>query len=98
MIRIRMLAPLPKILGLAETNSSTVLELPVGPEASLQTLFSRLSTQYPAFGALIDPNHSGELQGIIVAVNRKHVPKSEYSQTLLQEGSEVSLFPPYGGG
>jgi len=98
MIRVHVFPPLPKMLGLAKAYKRMVLELPVEPDASLQTLFRQLSTQYPAFGVLSDPKPGDKLRGILVIVNGKHVPESEYHQTPLRDGAEVSLLPPYGGG
>ena len=98
MIRLRVFTPLPKMLGLAEGYSNVALELPVEPDTNLWSLFSQLSNQYPAFGGLLNSPVSGDLQGVIVVVNNKLIPVSEYHQTLIQDSAEVSLIPPYAGG
>ncbi len=98
MVRVHVLPPLPRMLGLGETSGTLTLEVGVEPNASLYDLFDQLAAQHHVFDAWVHPKPGDMLQSILVSVNGRLVARTDYDHTPLMDGTEVRLFPPYSGG
>ncbi|HNT04723.1 MAG TPA: molybdopterin converting factor subunit 1 [Anaerolineae bacterium] len=82
MVRVRFFASLREEVGLEQED----VKLPAG--ATVKTFLQTLARAHPGLGALL------EGRGVRFAVNRCYVPPDAG----LQEGDEVALVPPVGGG
>lgn len=82
MVRVRFFASLREEVGLEQED----VKLPTG--ATVKTLLQTLARAHPGLGTLL------EGRGVRFAVNRCYVQ----SDAGLQEGDEVALVPPVGGG
>lgn len=98
MVRVYVLPPLPRMLGLGEMNGTWTLEVELEPKASLYDLFHQLAAQQPVFDAWVNPRPGDMLQSILVSVDGRLVYQADFGSTLLQDGAEVRVFPPYSGG
>ena len=98
MVRLRVLPPLPQILGLKETSGAFDVEVDVEPNVSLYDLFRQLAVQHTAFDAWVNPKRGDTSQSILVSVDGRLVYRADYEHTRLRDGAEVSMFPPYSGG
>ena len=98
MVRVRVLPPLPQMLGLSETSGAFDVEVDIEPNASLYDLFCHLAVQHAAFDAWVNPRPGDMRQSILISVDGRLVFRGDYDNTLLRDGAEVSMFPPYSGG
>ncbi|RPJ39806.1 MAG: hypothetical protein EHM35_01365 [Planctomycetaceae bacterium] len=98
MVRVHVLPPLPQMLGLGETSSVFDIEVDVEPNASLYDLFCHLAVEHAAFEAWVNPKPEDMRQSILISVDGRLVFRADYGNTLLRDGADVRIFPPYSGG
>ena len=98
MVRVRVLSPLGQLLGLGQKTGSVLLEVPVGPDASLRDVFRHLAEEYPKFHGLAEAVPGDRLRTVHIAIDGRLVNEPDHSRVLVPDGAEVTLIMPYAGG
>ena len=98
MVRVHVLPPLPRMLGLSETSGDFTEEVDLDPDANVYDLFRQLALKYPAFSALVDAGSGDRFQPVMVSVDGRLITRTDYEDTILGDRAEVHVFPLYRGG
>jgi len=74
------------------------IEVPVGRRSTALEVLDQLIAAYPGLEQKVFAQGGGLRGGVNIFVNGRSVRFLDGLTTLLEEGDEVALFPPLGGG
>ena len=97
MIELRILAPLPMLLGLSDSTSEMNIQLPYHTPNTIETVISALAGNYTGFEQLLREQPE-IITGLIISVNGKLIFRKEEYKEPLRDASKILLLMPYFGG
>ncbi len=90
-VLVRAFAKFRDIVG-----EKTSLDLKEG--STIRDLLDAISASYPELGADLLSSNGAVGDGVTVLRNRKGLDVPDPKKTILEEGDEVALLPPFSGG
>lgn len=98
MIKLKIIAPLPNLLGFSLESKTLYLELPFFQGANINTIFERLAKDYPRFETILNDKNSNIIGNLLIILDGTALSSTVLREALLKDGCEITFLTPYTGG
>lgn len=98
MIKLKIIGPLPSLLGFSFESKTLYLELPFFQGSNINTVFKRLAKDYPRFKMILNDKNSNIIGSLLIILDGTALSSTLLREALLKDGCEITFLTPYAGG